>query len=66
MTLRIRTNISALQVQNDMRSVNRDLSKTFKRISSGLRITSAADDAAGLGVAENLKTKKIFGITKMF
>jgi len=33
----------------------RDLARSFERISSGLRISRAADDAAGLGVAENLK-----------
>jgi flagellin len=38
---------------------NRDLGKTLDRISSGLRVVRAADDAAGLGVATNLETAAI-------
>jgi flagellin len=39
---------------NNLNRVNRRLSRTFERISSGLRIARAGDDAAGLAVAENL------------
>jgi flagellin len=37
--------------------VNRDAAKTLQKLSTGLRINSAADDAAGLGVSENLRTQ---------
>jgi len=37
----------------------RGLTETFSNISSGLRINNAADDAAGLGVAENLKSEQM-------
>ena len=59
MSLRIRTNTTAMHAYGDMQRVGRNLSQTFKRISSGLRINQAADDAAGLGVAENLQKKKM-------
>jgi flagellin len=37
--------------------VGKDTSKSLQRLSTGLRINSAADDAAGLGVSENLRTQ---------
>jgi len=40
-----------------MYKVNRDMSKSLERLSTGLRINTAADDAAGLGVSENLRTQ---------
>jgi flagellin len=40
---------------NQLNKAGRALSGSFSRISSGLRISKASDDAAGLGVAENLK-----------
>jgi flagellin len=54
MALVVRTNLSSLNALNALNRTNRALSGTFARISSGLRITKAGDDAAGLAVAENL------------
>jgi len=55
--MRINHNISSMLTQNALFGVNRDLSKTIQKLSTGLRINSAADDAAGLGVSENLRTQ---------
>jgi flagellin len=46
-----------------MFKVNRDTSKSIQKLSTGLRINSAADDAAGLGVSENLRTQ-VKGLTQ--
>lgn len=46
-----------MTTRNSLFSVNRDLSKTLQKLSTGLRINSAADDAAGLGISENLRTQ---------
>jgi flagellin len=54
MALVVNSNLSALNSLNSLNRTNQALSKTFGRISSGLRINKAADDAAGLAVAENL------------
>ncbi len=56
MALTVRTNISAMVAADRLGQTNKSLSKTVERISSGLRVVSAADDAAGLGVATNLDT----------
>lgn len=55
MGLTINTNMSAIHSINSLERNSRALSKTFEHLSTGLRISRAADDAAGLGVAENLK-----------
>ena len=54
MALVVRTNMASLNSLNALNRSNKALSETFGRISSGLRINKAADDAAGLAVAENL------------
>lgn len=54
MALTVNTNTSANASVVQLNRTNRALSATYERISSGLRIVSAGDDAAGLGVAENL------------
>ena len=48
-------NIGALNALNRLTSSNRGLSKTLERLSSGLRINSAADDASGLAIADGLR-----------
>jgi flagellin len=50
----VNSNMSSLNALNNLNRTNQGLSDTFGRISSGLRINKAADDAAGLAVAENL------------
>jgi flagellin len=56
MAMTVRTNLSAIQSAGVLARTNTALSKSLLRISSGQRITSAADDAARLGVAVDLQT----------
>lgn len=55
MPITVNTNTAANSALTKMNANGRKLATTFERLSSGLRIAKAADDAAGLGVAENLK-----------
>ncbi|HEU4400472.1 MAG TPA: flagellin, partial [Candidatus Polarisedimenticolia bacterium] len=48
-------NVGALNALNKLTGTNRGLSKTLERLSSGLRINSAADDASGLAIADSLR-----------
>ncbi|MEM1029730.1 MAG: flagellin [Myxococcota bacterium] len=57
MSLVINTNVASLRAQNELRDTQMSLQKSFERLSSGFRINSAADDAAGLGISENLKSR---------
>ena len=57
MPLTIGTNSSSLGVQKALNTSNTALSGSIKKLSSGLRITSSADDAAGMAVAEGLKAQ---------
>lgn len=54
MALTVNTNVAALNAFTHLNRTNKDLSRVFGRISSGHRINRAADDAAGMAVAENL------------
>ena len=54
MSLIVNTNTASINAMTSLNKTNRSLAKSFERLSSGLRISRAADDAAGLGVAENL------------
>ena len=56
MGLRINTNIAAVNTSRILRRNTADLSKSLERLSSGLRINRAADDAAGLAIAENFRS----------
>ncbi|MBP1624380.1 MAG: flagellin-like protein, partial [Acidobacteria bacterium] len=51
----ILNNISGLNAQNALNVNNVDLSRTLLRLSSGKRINSGADDAAGLQIADSLR-----------
>ncbi len=55
MAITLKTNTTASNALTDLNKTTRALSRSFERISSGLRISRAADDAAGVGVAENLR-----------
>lgn len=55
MGISIVTNLPSLLAQRNLGSTQRDLQDSIGRLSSGLRINRAADDAAGLGISENLK-----------
>lgn len=57
MAIRINTNIASLNAQRNLSKSNEMLNKTLERLSSGLRINRAADDAAGLAVSEKLRTQ---------
>ena len=56
MSMTVRTNVASIQAAGSLAKTNKALSTSLERISSGLRINRAADDAAGLGVATNLET----------
>ena len=53
--LSVNTNVSSLVAQNNLSKTQNSLQTTFARLSSGYRINSAADDAAGLGISESLR-----------
>ncbi len=57
MGFRINTNIASLQGQNSLNKVRQERHESFSKLSSGERITKAADDAAGLAISEKLKAE---------
>jgi flagellin len=57
MALQINTNLSALNNQRNLAVSENALSRSLQRLSSGLRINSAKDDAAGLAIAERFSTQ---------
>ncbi|MGC1330052.1 MAG: flagellin FliC, partial [Pseudomonas sp.] len=62
MALTVNTNIASLTVQNNLNNAASSLSTAMTRLSSGLKINSAKDDAAGLQIASRLTTQ-INGLT---
>ena len=57
MPLRVNNNIAAINARRRLNSNNRDLNLRLERLSSGLRINHAADDAAGLSVREGMRAE---------
>ena len=57
MPLRVFTNVPAINVRRILNINNRDLKTRIERLSSGLRINRAADDAAGLSVSEGMRAE---------
>lgn len=57
MALPVVTNISSLNAQRNLQSSTKDLQKSLERLSSGLRINRAGDDAAGLAISEGLRSQ---------
>src|ERR687885_597757 len=55
--MRINNNINALDAQRNLSMTGVSLSKSIERLSSGLRINRAADDAAGLSISEKLRSQ---------
>jgi len=55
--MRINHNIASMVTQSSLYQVNQEMSKSLEKLSTGLRINRASDDAAGLGVSENLRTQ---------
>jgi len=56
MGIRINTNLASLRTQRHLMNSTWRVSKSLERLSSGLRINRAADDAAGLAISEGLKS----------
>ena len=61
MSLYVNTNVSSLNAQRQMFSSSNGLDTAFERLSSGFRINSAADDAAGLQISDRM-TSQIQGL----
>jgi flagellin len=57
MSLYVNTNVSALNAQRQLINSGNSLDNSFKRLSSGFRINSAADDAAGLQISNRLSSQ---------
>ncbi|MEZ5973456.1 MAG: flagellin [Planctomycetota bacterium] len=57
MGLRVNTNIASLTAQRHMSVVTNRLQGNYSRLASGLRISSAADDAAGLAISEKMRSQ---------
>jgi flagellin len=57
MSLVLNTNIASVNAQNNLTSSQASLSQSLERLSSGLRINSAADDAAGLAISQQFTTQ---------
>jgi len=57
MALYINTNVASEQAQKNLGANQAKLQSSFARLSSGLRINSAKDDAAGLAISESLKSQ---------
>ena len=55
--MRINTNIAAMQAHESARNTNNNLSNSLEKLSSGLRINKASDDASGLSIADKLRTQ---------
>ena len=63
MGIRILTNVDAINAQRNLSATSNMFSRAVSRLSSGLRITSAADDAAGLSISEKLKAQ-VLGLSQ--
>ncbi|MEO5341044.1 MAG: flagellin FliC [Magnetococcus sp. MYC-9] len=63
MAMVLNTNVASLTAQRSVNNSTNALSTTFKRLSSGLRINSAADDAAGLSISDRM-TAQIRGFNQ--
>jgi flagellin len=57
MSLRITQNIEAMTASRHLQATATKLSKAMEKLSSGYRINSAADDAAGLGISESMRSQ---------
>ena len=57
MAMQINTNIASLNAQRNLTTTQTSLATSLTRLSSGLRINSAKDDAAGLAISERFTTQ---------
>ncbi len=62
MGMTINTNLSALTAYRNLSTTQNDMASSLQKLSSGLRINSAKDDAAGLAISEGLKSQ-VGGLT---
>mgnify|MGYP003666409811 CR=1 FL=1 len=63
MGLRINTNVASLNAQRNLMNVSSRLGGNFSRLSSGMRIATESDDAAGLGISERMRSQiKSYGV----
>ena len=63
MALYVTTNVSSLNAQRKLTNATKSLDVTYQQLSSGLRINSAKDDAAGLQISDRL-TSQINGLNQ--
>ena len=57
MGLRVNTNAASINAQRNVAQVTERLKVNFRRLATGLRVSTAADDAAGLAISERLKAQ---------
>src|SRR5215831_18246922 len=57
MSLTINTNIASIDAQRNLAASQSSLATSMQRLSSGLRVNSAKDDAAGLAIAERMNSQ---------
>ena len=57
MSLRIQTNIEAMDAHRNLVGTSDQISQSMERLSSGYRINKAADDAAGLAISQKLASQ---------
>jgi flagellin len=57
MALYLQTNVASLNAQANLAGTQNALQSNFARLASGYRINSAADDAAGLGISDQMTAK---------
>ena len=57
MGLRVNTNVASINAQRNAAQVTARLARSYQRLSTGLRIATAADDAAGLAISERLRSQ---------
>ena len=65
MGINLRTNVPSLLAQRNLTESSNRLQTAYERLSSGLRINRARDDAAGLAIAENLKADSKIALVAM-
>jgi len=65
MALYIQTNVASMVSQTNLTKTQNSMQTSFSRLSSGYRINSAADDAAGLGISESMTAQiRSFGVAE--
>jgi flagellin len=55
--MKINTNISSLTAQEASTNTNRSIASSLEKLSTGLKINKASDDASGLAIADKLRTQ---------